>query len=293
MLRPWRLLAVLAAAVGLTVAVLSPATPAGAAEQCHMEAYKNPQGGISYHKVCTNVDSSKNGQSGGENTCQTDKMAPSLGGGWFCIGRAVCHERPPWTGFGQPTTPPPPGESYVFIECWPCNGCLGPPAPSWILSGAGPRPLIVQAREAFARIDPPAVVVKHSPDSDAFARMDTWFWLAGGAALGRLTGSSAEGLVAVAEPAGTSWDPGDRTGTFACVGSGTEWAPGKDPTNACRHTYLEGSDEDGYQGAVTRRWAVHYENGGAPVAITGAPGTLQVTTTFDLLVLENQVVVGR
>ena len=60
--------------------------------------------------------------------------------------------------------------------------------------------------------------VRHSPDARGIVGLETWLWLAPGT-FGELRGSSAEGLVAVAEPDGTTWTTGDG-GSVSCAGGG-------------------------------------------------------------------------
>ena len=102
--------------------------------------------------------------------------------------------------------------------------------------------------------------------------LPTWLWLEPGS-FGRLKGSSAEGLVAVAEPEGTNWNTGDG-GSVTCAGGGMPEAA------ACTHTYARASAR--YDGNVTRPWRVHYEKGGDPITIPGAPVALTAATAWAL-----------
>jgi hypothetical protein len=112
--------------------------------------------------------------------------------------------------------------------------------------------------------------------------LPTWLWLQPGS-FGPLNGSSAEGLVAVAEPDNTTWNTGDG-GSVTCDGGGVPDAA------ACTHTYTRASAR--YDGNVTRTWRVHYEQGGNPIGIPGAPVTLTADTAWALSVAEAQVLTG-
>jgi hypothetical protein len=92
--------------------------------------------------------------------------------------------------------------------------------------------------------------------------------------------------VAVAEPEGTDWTTGDG-GSVSCAGPGTPYGGAG---TGCTHTY--GAASARYDGTVTRRWQVHYENNGAAITIPGAPVVLTAATPWALGVAEAQVVTG-
>jgi hypothetical protein len=264
-----------------------PLAPAASADQvCWYDAVKRPDGSIVYVKRCADRrpgDPGNPGDGGGPDlSCfgNANRYQP----GWFCVGKAPCYLDDPMPGYPDLPTPGP-GESVKIRWCYPCGECLGPPAPTPIVTGDAARPLIVQAQEAFGNLAPPAATVRHSPETRAVVRLDTWFWI-DPAAFAAERGSSAEGLVAVAEPDRTRWDPGDGSAPVGCDGPGRPWSPGATGP-ACTHTYLRSSAR--YDGQVTPRWAVHYENGGAPVDIPGAPAELLEVTPFQLTVVEVQV----
>lgn len=292
-LRPSRLaaFAALLGAAFVLVALLAPAQ-AFAEQHCRLKAVKGPGGSIHYVKICTGTDPGGLGSPGGGGapTCDIAAQGPPMAGysGWYCSGRAVCASRDNISPLAPPTSPAPPGQKWVRQDCYPCGGCLGPPFPSLVLNGAIARPLIVQAEEAFGNLAPPTGAVRHSPDDRAVVRLPTWLWLDPGS-FGELQGSSAEGLVAVAVPDGTTWRPGDGA-VQSCAGGGTPYRAGASAAGACTHTYGRASAR--YAGSVTRRWAVHYENGGAAVDIPGAPAVLTADTAFALAVVETQVVTG-
>jgi hypothetical protein len=268
------------------------ATDASAARQiCWMQAVHNPDNTISYVRRCKTVEPGEPGgpgsSGGGAPTCQLDKAPTGTGyGSFYCVGKAVCTIKDNWVPYAPPTEPAPPGHEWKLQLCWPCGGCFGPPAPSYILDGPVARPLIVQAQEAFGNLAPPEGEVRHSPAARGIVSLPTWFWLDPGS-FGVVRGSSAEGLVAVAEPESTEWSTGDG-GSVTCEGAGTPYTDGA--SSQCTHTYTRASAR--YDGSVTRTWRVHYEQGGNPVDIAGAPDNLTDTTDWALAVAEAQVLTG-
>jgi hypothetical protein len=286
------------ARVGLLIAMVAAAVLAGmvapsvanAAQHCWYHAVRNPDGSISYVKVCRDVDPGHPGGPGGSgpvDTCNLDKMKAQDGyGAFYCVGKAACTIKDNWVPYAPPTEEAPDGHEWKLQLCWPCGGCFGPPVPTYILDGPPARPLIVQAQEAFGNLAPPAGVVKHSPEARGIVQLPTWLWLDPGS-FGVLRGSSAEGLVAVAEPDTTSWSTGDGA-TVNCTGAGTPYGAGA--SSDCTHTYTRASAR--YDGAVTRHWRVHYEQGGAPIDIAGAPVVLTADTGWALSVAEAQVLTG-
>jgi hypothetical protein len=278
-----RLLLLLAVAV--IGALLLPAGPAQAAgRHCHREAVKNPDGSITYHLVCDTTTPGGPGDGGGggpAEDCGQDTANLPYEGAPFCSNGSPCQYTDNIVPFAPPATPAPDGQKWQAMYC--VNGgktCC------FLTGGNQPRPLIVQAQEAFGNLAPPQGVVAHSPDTRGIVQLPTWLWLDGGS-FGRLTGTSAEGLVAVAEPDTTVWDTGDG-GSVTCAGPGTPYAAGAAAT--CTHTYTRSSA--GYHGNVTRNWRVHYEQGGAAIDIPGAPVALTANTAWNLAVAEAQVVTG-
>lgn len=267
-------------------ALLLPATPAAAAERrCHTEAVKNPDGSITYSLVCVDVQPGDPGGPGGgaAEDCGQDEVTPGPGDGpYFCNGGVPCAYTTNIVPLALPTTEPPPGQEWQVMICH--RG--GVFTKDWVLTnGTQPRPLIVQAQEAYGNLAPPTGQVRHSPEARGIVGLPTWLWLAP-ASFGELTGSSAEGLVAVAEPAGTEWTTGDG-GSVSCAGPGTPYGAAGP---ACTHTYRAAAAR--YDGSVTRRWQVRYEQGGTPVDIPGAPAELTAATGWALGVAEAQVVTG-
>jgi hypothetical protein len=272
-----RLFLLLAAVV--TGALLLPANPAAAAPRhCHQEAVKNPDGSITYHLVCTTVDPGNPGTPGGgeEEDCGQDQANLPYEGAPFCYGGIPCQYTDNIVPLAPPATPAPEGQKWQARYCTDGSKIL-------VLTGGNqPRPLIVQAQEAFGNLAPPAGIVKHSPDVRGIVSLPTWLWLQPGS-FGRLTGSSAEGLVAVAVPDNTHWNTGDGA-SVDCAGGGVP------ESAACTHTYTRASAR--YDGTVTRTWVVHYEQGGNVINIPGAPVALTANTAWALSVAEAQILTG-
>ena len=278
-----RVLLLLAAV--LLGALLLPANPASAAgkQRCHREAVQNADGTITYHVICTTVNPGDpgSGGGGGEEDCGQDEADLPYEGAPFCSGGSPCQYTDNIVPFANPATPAPEGQKWQAIYCLNTGkDCC------FLTGGNQPRPLIVQAQEAFGNLAPPGATVRHSPDVHGIVTLPTWFWL-DPAAFGELRGTSAEGLVAVAVPDTTQWSTGDGA-TVTCDGAGQAYAEGA--SSACTHTYTRASAR--YDGTVTRHWVVHYERGGAAIDIPGAPAALDADTGWALAVAEAQVLTG-
>jgi hypothetical protein len=265
----------------VAAALLLPAVPAAAAQQCAERVVKNPDGSISYTVVCVEVNPGTPGTPGGEvEDCGQDEANLPYEGAPFCYGGLPCQYTDNIVPLAPPATPAPEGQKWQARYC--TNGATG--TKELVLTGGTqPRPLIVQAQEAFGNLAPPAGQVRHSPGVRGIVGLATYLWLVPGS-FGELRGSSAEGLVAVAEPDTTLWRTGDG-GAVTCAGGGTP------DSAACSHTYRRASAR--YDGNVTRNWVVHYEQNGAVIDIPGAPVALTADTAWALSVAEAQVVTGE
>src|SRR5215468_8541504 len=220
-------MAVLAVLAMLAGAVATGSVFAGAAaaeeQQCSMQPVKDPDGSIHYVKRCTNVE--PGGLAPGAPSladCGLDRGQPTPPGPgygtWYCVGTQACAIKDNIVPLAPPTQPAPPGQSWVAQGCTPCGTC-GSIKLTLILTGPVARPPIVQALEAYGNLRPPGASVQHSPTAEASVGLDTWFWL-DPAMFGGLRGTSAEGLVAVAEPQATDWNPGDGSAVITCAGAG-------------------------------------------------------------------------
>lgn len=263
-------------------ALLLPANPAAAAPQrCHQEAVKNPDGSITYHVVCTKVDPGHPGTPGGEEDCGQDQANLPYEGAPFCSNGGPCQYTDNIVPYANPATPAPEGQKWQALYC-----LAGGKTCCFLTGGNQPRPLIVQAQEAFGNLAPPDATVQHSPTARGIVKLETWFWLPPNT-FGELRGTSAEGLVAVAVPATTVWNTGDGA-IVTCAGPGRAYADGA--SSDCIHTYNRASAR--YDGNVARHWTVHYKQGGAAIDIPGAPVALNADTPWALAVAEAQVLTG-
>jgi hypothetical protein len=159
------------------------------------------------------------------------------------------------------------------------------------------RPLLDRAIDAYGNLRPPAPGIETSPGSPSVVQLDTWFWLDANT-FRETVGTPADGMVAIATPTNTTWEPGDGTGTIDCAGAGTVYATGA--TSTCTHTYrkasfspqptVDGKGYPAYQATVTRSYVVRYEFFGVPVIVPGARLDFAVTTPFPIAVAEVQTV---
>jgi hypothetical protein len=269
-------------------ALLLPAAPAMAAGKvCHQEAVKNPDGSITYHLVCVTTNPGDPGTPGsGEEDCGQDQANLPYEGAPFCYGGIPCQYTDNIVPLAPPATPAPEGQK------WQARYCANGTKVLVLTGGNQPRPLIVQAQEAYGNLAPTEGIVKHSPGVRGIVTLPTWFWLTtadpgGDPPFGVVQGTSAEGLRAVAEPDTTVWETGDG-GSVTCTGPGIEYTDGA--SSDCTHTYTRASAR--YDGNVTRHWDVHYEQGGNPIDIPGAPDALTADTPWTLAVAEAQVLTG-
>jgi hypothetical protein len=141
-----------------------------------------------------------------------------------------------------------------------------------------PRQLIDRANDAYGNLRPPPAKVTTSPGSPSVVQLDTWYWLDDNTfGPAPITGTSADGMVAIATRTTSDWTPGDGAGTIECQGAGVQYAAGR--TSDCTHVYTKSSsggpmsDAKGnaaYRGTVVRNYTVRYEFFGVPVIVPGA-----------------------
>lgn len=301
---------VLLAVAGLAglVAGSGPAAAAGG-RVCYAQEVGGISGGVSYHVTCVTTASRPGDESGGggggsgpiPDTCGLAKWlktAEAVGDvmpAW-CEGNSLCqlHDPPTEADDGDLTRYGKLQPPAHVIEVFCAELDMGD-AGGFTLAIGGvqtPRQLLARADDAYGNLRAPAADVHTSPESPAVIRLDTWFWL-GAASFQELRGSSADGMVAIATPQNTTWDPGDGSGAITCAGAGTPNAGG------CTHTYAKASfpprptaDAKGnpaYAATVTRTYTVRYEFFGQPVVVPGARLDFAVVTQFPLAVQEVQV----
>ena len=264
-----RLVAVLAI-VG--AAVVLPTTVASADPDCTM--VQQPDGSIDYE--CTEGgDGGEPGDPGGGGTSEpTCSMLPPA---TFCQGTNSCYYDPHVIPYAPPKGPKPsPDATWEMLYCTTALGGYGTPVATWI-DGNEPRPptLGEQAQTAFGELNPVLGTLGANPKAHSLVTLPTWFWAEG--LQGNLTGSSAFGLVAIAEPDHLEVTPGDGSALLQC-----EWVTTKSDT--CSHAYERSSAVSGTTTVDGRRayaataepvWTVSYELNGNPLNVPGAPTELR------------------
>jgi hypothetical protein len=189
------------------------------------------------------------------------------------------------------TAPPAPRAGagrWVFAYC----GDSGQPGGwSWVATGAGvvfasPAQL---ARQAYARLTPPAAVPDYNPrhrtgSSDGtVVGFATWLWL-DGQSLTPKTATAAAGpnrATVTARPSVVSFDPGDGSPAVVCASGGRAYDPSEpNAVSDCVHRYLRSSGSaPGGVFVLTARvtwtatWAGSGGTGGVLPALTVAAAT--------------------
>ena len=212
-------------------------------------------------------------------------MTPGPGDGpYFCSGGVPCAYTTNVVPLAIPTAPPEPGKQWQVLICY--QG--GTFTKQFVQTGGTqPRPLIVQAQEAYGNLAPPTATVRHSPDARGIVGLATWLWLAPGT-FGPLRGSSAEGWsrwpsrTARTGPPATAARcpapaPASRTDRPAAATARTRTAARRPATTA---------RSPGPGGCTTSRAATRID-------IPGAPVTLTANTAWALAVAEAQVLTGE
>jgi hypothetical protein len=239
----------------------------------------NPGNGLGYcNDIPGDEDPGEDGDSGGssggggneEPPCDLEGIQAEWPGatGWFCEGQNACWENDPPVTHEDPSTwpdpPSPDAGNYIYKYCVDPNGNVVFDDFTWENVPAEP-PLEEQARTAFGELNAPPFTLAFSPPEEAVIHIDTWWW-AEGAPSGNLEGSSAFGLIAIAQPDHLEVDPGDGSDIITCDFVTTE---GDD----CTHTYERASGDGGYPARARLVYDVHFEENGEPIDIPGAPDT--------------------
>jgi len=166
--------------------------------------------------------------------------------------------------------------------------------PVWM---AGAPPVVspeVLARQARARLNLPAVVIKMNPPGDQLVNLPIWLTLEPASWKPQSATASVPGVsvTATARPVKAAWSMGDGT-TETCTGPGTAWTSGTDPAKAspdCGHVYRRSSaNAPGatYTVTVTVTWEVTWAGAGQTGTVPGLTTTGQVQTR----VQESQAVI--
>lgn len=188
----------------------------------------------------------------------------------FCEGRNACWVNDPPVTFEDPSTwpddRPSPDARYIYKYCVDPNGNVVFDDFTWSTDEQGPSPQEL-ARRAYGRLKAPEFDLAFSPPGESVVYVETWWW-AQGAPEGEIRGSSALGMVAIAEPDHMEVRPGDGSGTITCDIVVTE-------SDACTHTYERASGEGGYPAQARLVYDVRFEMNGNPMEIDGAPDTFE------------------
>jgi hypothetical protein len=189
---------------------------------------------------------------------------------FYCEGESACWENDPPIGWeDEAKWPDPPSEDagdYIYKYCEDPDGNVTFQDFTWENVPDEPS-LEEQAQTAYGQLNAPPFTLAFNPPGEAVIYVETWLW-AEDAPSGPLEGSSAFGLVAIAEPDHLEVDPGDGSGTITCDFVTSE-------SDECAHTYERASSDGGYPARARLVYDVHFENDGAPIDIPGAPDTFQ------------------
>lgn len=186
----------------------------------------------------------------------------------YCEGENACWvNNPPATLPEEDTWPPKPSEDsfYVYKECRNPAGDIIFSDFTWWSADGGPS-LEELAWSAFGELTVPEFTLEFSPPGRSIIYVDTWWW-ANGPSHSAIRGSSAAGVVAIAEPNRLEVDPGDGRRIIHCDWVTTE-------SDACTHKYQKASAA-GYPARARLVYDVRFENGGAPLELPGLPETLE------------------
>ena len=194
-------------------------------------------------------------------------------------------------GTAPPATRPGGAGRWVFTYC----GDSGQPGGwSWAPAGGGAAAVVFAspaelARQAYARLTPPAGVPDYNPRHRAglpdgtVVGFSTWLWLDGQSLTAKSVTAAAgpNRATVTARPSVVSFDPGDGSPAVVCAGGGRAYDPSKpDAVSDCVHRYLRssGAAPDGVfvltaRVTWTATWAGSGGTGGVLPALTVAAAT--------------------
>lgn len=260
--------------VGLGVALPGAGPALAVGDECEVVEAGIVDGQMTYRTVCPGDEqpgagSDADGGSVSAPTCDLSTVE-GVADLPFCVGTTACVVNNP--SHLDPATWPEetrPSPTAIYTWRW-CETADGEVDYVWLWyepATQGPS-LADLAQQAFGALTTPAFTVQFNPPGRAIVGLATWFW-AGTEQTGRLTGSSALGVVAIATPSRLELDPGDGSGARTRPWTTSESA-------ACSVTYERASVEAGAYTARARLvYDVRFENNGAPLDLTGLPTRLQ------------------
>lgn len=251
-------------AVGVTSAYACGITIGdSAAEYCNQDAEDADPGGTGSSGGSGGTGGNNGG--GSEPPCDIT-LARGLGDAQWCEGDGyACWANIPSAVYPEPADwpeePPTPDSVYIYKSC--NNGTDR--YTSWGWQTPDQPSTEELAWQAYGRLTLPEFSLAFNPPGSTIIRIETWWWAAG-AGPGAVTGSSAAGLVAIAEPKEMLIEPGDGSRRFSC-----EWSVTKSDT--CTYTYQRASD--GYPARAQLVYTVRFEDGGTPIEVPGLPETIE------------------
>ncbi len=257
--------------------------------------------GLDYLKI---NESAKKPVQKDKKTGPTVKPACQLPAGFeFCSGsRSACFDVPYVAGpsVTPPVGPKPEGASIVTRTCQPVFGgkvTYGPYAiPSAVYVGAGAEPsLEVQRTTALGKLVFPKITLHYGPLKYAVVTSPTTWW-ADGPSGQEIQGSSANGLIAYASPAGLRITPGDGSEPFDCPWTSTAQAAAGVCEYAFQKSSIEGTatwrGQPAFTAKATTLWKLRFTNNGSPYAFPSLPDTIEgLATTLTVPVVEIQSIV--
>ncbi|WP_146057071.1 MULTISPECIES: hypothetical protein [unclassified Streptomyces] len=260
-----------------TTLVLSAGEQAAANGRCadaDRVAVTYPGGSIRY--VCPGGSGGSGGDGGGGGgggsatpTCDLS-LVEGLGredASYFCEGEYACFVNFPSVVYPDPDDAPgePPTEDSVYTYK-SCRTGDGEQNNEWgWFTPDGPT-VAELAWEAYGSLVVPEFSLVFNPPQRSVIFIDTWWW-AEGPTDAAVRGSSAGGVVAIAEPNRIEVDPGDGTGVIDCA-----WVTSR--SDSCTHVYAK-SDASGYPARARLVYDVRFENGGAALDVPGLPDSLE------------------
>lgn len=165
----------------------------------------------------------------------------------------------------------------------------------WMPGGPPAISPAILARQARARLNLPAVTIRMNPPGDQLVNLPAWLALDPASWRPQSATASVPGVsvTATARPVSAAWSMGDGA-TVTCVGPGTAWTSGTDPSAAspdCGHVYRRpsaGAPGGAYTVSVAVTWEVTWAGAGQSGTVPGLSTTGQVQTQ----VQESQAVVS-
>lgn len=192
----------------------------------------------------------------------------------FCEGESACFINFPSAVYPEPADWPegqPTQDSvYTYKACFRPDGSRASGEWGWFVPEEPSLPQL--AWDAYGRLELPEFRLAFSPPEEALVLLDTWWW-AEGPSDGAVQGSSAAGVVAIAEPARLEVDPGDGSELLDCPFT-------VEQSDVCAHIYERASTDgtaeaaDGspaYPARARLVYGVRFENDGAPLDLAGLP----------------------